>query len=106
MLHKRLSLTAPQAAWAKDKRSTRMRAEACAIDNDDDDNDEEEEAYEGQDEMIFPELKVCGCYSATILIRAGSHEVPSPTHVSKSQRGGKVPTFEPQETIEIFLIII
>ena len=39
MLHKRLSLTAPQAAWANYKRSTRMRTEACAIDND----DEEEE---------------------------------------------------------------
>ena len=41
-------------------------------------------------------------------LRAGSHgsQVPSPTHVSKSQHGGKVPTFEPQETIKIWLIII
>ena len=39
-------------------------------------------------------------------IRAGSHGVPSPTYVSKSQHGGKVPTFEPQETIKIKLIII
>lgn len=46
MLHKRLSPTATQAAWAKDKRSTRMRAEACAIDKDDD--DEEGEACEGE----------------------------------------------------------
>jgi hypothetical protein len=28
--------------------------------------------------------------------RAGSHGVPSPIHVSKSQHGGKVPTCEPQ----------
>lgn len=47
MLHKRLSPTATQAAWAKDKRSTRMRAEACAIDKDDDD-EEEGEACEGE----------------------------------------------------------
>ena len=32
--------------------------------------------------------------------------VPSPTHVSKSQHGGKVPTFEPQESIKIRYIII
>ena len=33
-------------------------------------------------------------------------QVQSPTHVSKSQHGGKVPTFEPQETIKIWLTII
>ena len=33
-------------------------------------------------------------------------QVPSPTHVSKSHYGGKVPTFEPQETIEVWLMII
>ena len=33
-------------------------------------------------------------------------QVPSPTHISKSQHGGKVPTFEPQETIKIWIIII
>ena len=36
-------------------------------------------------------------------IRAGSHDGvpkdPRPTHVSKSQRGGEVPTFEPEEII-------
>jgi hypothetical protein len=33
-------------------------------------------------------------------------QVPGPTHVSKSQHGGKVPTFEPQETIKIWCICI
>ena len=33
-------------------------------------------------------------------------QVPSPHHVSKSQHGGKVPTFELQFIIEIWLIII
>ena len=33
-------------------------------------------------------------------------QVLSPTHVSKSQHEGKVPTFEPQETIKTRLIII
>ena len=37
------------------------------------------------------------------ILRAGSHGVPSPIHVTKSPHGGKVPTFE---TIEIWLIII
>ena len=32
-------------------------------------------------------------------------QAPSATHVSKSQDEGKVPTFEPQETIEMWLII-
>ena len=31
---------------------------------------------------------------------------PNPTHVSKSQHGGRVLAFEPQETIKIWLIII
>ena len=31
-------------------------------------------------------------------------QVPSPTHVSKSQHEGQVPTFGPQETIQILLI--
>jgi hypothetical protein len=39
-------------------------------------------------------------------LRASIHEVPSPTHVSKSQHGGKVPTLEPQTIIKIWLIII
>ena len=39
------------------------------------------------------------------LIHMGS-QVPSPIHVSESQHGGKVPTFEPQETIKIWLSII
>ena len=33
-------------------------------------------------------------------------QVPILTHVSKSQHGGKVPTFEPQATIEMWLIFI
>ena len=34
-------------------------------------------------------------------LKGGScYQVPSPTHVSKSQHGGKVLTFEPQETIK------
>jgi len=32
-------------------------------------------------------------------------QVPSPTHISKSQHGGKIPTFEPQETIIIIIIV-
>jgi hypothetical protein len=46
----------------------------------------------------------CGCRVSSL--RAWSHRVPSPTHGSKSQRGGKVLTFEPQVTIKIWLIII
>jgi hypothetical protein len=37
--------------------------------------------------------------------KVASHEVPSPGHVSKSQHGGKVPTFESQFIIKIWLII-
>ena len=33
-------------------------------------------------------------------------QVPSPIHVSKSRHGGKVPTFELQEIIKIWLIIV
>jgi hypothetical protein len=33
-------------------------------------------------------------------------QVPSLTHVGKSRRGGKVPTFGLQETIKIWLISI
>jgi hypothetical protein len=42
------------------------------------------------------------------IIRAGTHgsQVSSPTHVTKSQHGGKVPTFELQEIIRIWLTII
>jgi hypothetical protein len=36
------------------------------------------------------------------LIKAASHGVSSP----KSQHGGKVPTFEPQESTKIWLIVI
>ena len=32
-----------------------------------------------------------------MVLRAGSHGISSPTHVNKSQHGGKGPTFEPQE---------
>ena len=47
-----------------------------------------------------------GCWSVVAfvrlgaMLRAGSHGVPSPTNISKSQHGGKVPTLEPWETIE------
>ena len=41
-----------------------------------------------------------------VTLRAGSHGVPSPTHVSKSYHGGHVPTFEPQKIIKLWLIII
>ena len=37
-----------------------------------------------------------------IYFRAGSHGVPSP----KSQHGGEVPTFEPQETIWIWFVYV
>ena len=40
------------------------------------------------------------------LIRAGLHGVPSLSHVSKPQHGGKVPTFEPQVFTKICIIII
>ena len=33
-------------------------------------------------------------------------QVLSPTHDCKSQHGGKLPTFECQETIKIWLIIV
>jgi hypothetical protein len=33
-------------------------------------------------------------------------QVPSPTHVNKSRHGGKVPNFEPQETIRVWFIFI
>ena len=33
-------------------------------------------------------------------LRAGSHGIPSPTHVSKAKHAGKVPTIEPQQTIK------
>jgi hypothetical protein len=39
------------------------------------------------------------------LVHMGS-QVPNPTHVSKSQHGGNIPTIEPQETIKIRLTII
>ena len=38
--------------------------------------------------------------------RVGSHGVPTLNHVSKSQHGGEVPTFEPPKTINVWLIII
>jgi hypothetical protein len=39
-------------------------------------------------------------------LRVGSHGVPSPTHISKFQHGDKIPTFEPQEILEILFIYI
>jgi hypothetical protein len=38
-------------------------------------------------------------------VRVGSHGVPSPTRLSLSQHGGKVPTFEPREIIKRWLVI-
>ena len=35
-------------------------------------------------------------------IRAGSHGIPSPTHVNKSQHGGRVRAFEPQEPVNLY----
>ena len=37
---------------------------------------------------------------------ASSHGVPSPTHVSKSKHGGKVPTIEPQQIIKVWFTSI
>ena len=49
--------------------------------------------------------------SVPFMLWAGSHgvpspKVPSPTHVSNSQHGGNVSTFEPQKFIKLSLIII
>ena len=41
-----------------------------------------------------------------MLLRVGSHRVPSSTHVSKSQYGGQSPNFEPQETIKVWFTSI
>ena len=41
-----------------------------------------------------------------VYLRAGSHGVPSPTHVNKSQHGGKALTFEPKETTKVWLVSI
>lgn len=35
------------------------------------------------------------------LVTAHSHGVPSPTHFSNSQHGGKVPSFEPHKAIKV-----
>ena len=40
------------------------------------------------------------------LLRVSSQGVPSPTQFDNFQHGGKVPTFEPQETFKIWLLII
>jgi hypothetical protein len=45
-------------------------------------------------------------WTKVLILRADSHRVPSPTHVSKSQHGHKVPTVEPQEIVKIWLVII
>ena len=50
-------------------------------------------------------LMYCYVYWILGLVHMRS-QVPSPTHVGKSQHGGKVPAFEPQETIKIWLILI
>jgi hypothetical protein len=39
-------------------------------------------------------------------LRAGSHGVPSPTHVSKAKHAGKVPTIEPQQTLKVWFTSI
>jgi hypothetical protein len=40
------------------------------------------------------------------LIKAGLHGVPSLSHDSKFQHGGKVPTYEPQVLTKICIIIM
>jgi hypothetical protein len=42
----------------------------------------------------------------SVYLRARSHGVPSPTHVNKSQHGGKAPTIEPKETTKVCLVSI
>jgi hypothetical protein len=42
-------------------------------------------------------------YSGLVHMRS---QVPSLTDVSKSQHAGKVPTFEPQETVKVWLTIV
>jgi hypothetical protein len=45
-------------------------------------------------------------YHRNALLRANSsHGVLSPIHVSKSRHGGKATTFEPQETVKIWLLM-
>ena len=44
--------------------------------------------------------------NSILFSEGGSHWVPSPTHVSKYQHGGKVPTFEPQYIMKTWLNII
>ena len=51
-------------------------------------------------------LHACMWTGSFGILRANSHGVPSPTHDSKSQHGGEVPTSKPQETMKIWLIII
>ena len=46
------------------------------------------------------------CPGKILAIIGASSQVPSPTHVSKSQYGSKIPTFEPQVTTKIWLNII
>ena len=41
-----------------------------------------------------------------VILRVGSHKVPSLTHVSKSQHGAKVPTCEIQVITKIWFIVI
>ena len=45
------------------------------------------------------QLTRCG---HTMSLRTRSHGVQSPIHVNKFQHGGKVPTFEPQETVRVY----
>ena len=60
--------------------------------------------------QIFQLPKTCAlglvCYTKDRFTPSPKSQVPSPTHVSKSQHGDKVPIFEPQESISIWLIII
>ena len=60
--------------------------------------------------MMFPStrIKLMVLHYLRVGLRAGSYGVliPRSTHVSKSQHEGKIPTFEPQETVEIWLITI
>ena len=51
-------------------------------------------------------MVLCEFPNIGLVIKRLNTWVPRPTHASKSQHRGKVPTFEPHETIQIWLISI
>jgi hypothetical protein len=50
-----------------------------------------------------PAMRTYGMFTR---VPSPKSQVPRPTHVSKSRHGGKTPTFEPQETIQMWLIVV